>query len=200
MESKREAPKVQLVRPAREHLPGYIEALRKDWSPDNMRGIAATKDQLEAIEKDADGFLARAIDREAKGPPLKLPDGSTVPRLPGIVLWIWDGEFCGTINFRWQAGTPELPPHVLGHIGYAVVPWKRGRGYATRALGLLMEHVRTEGLEYVEITTDPDNVASQKVITANGGIFVGKYTRPPQYGSTQGLRFRIYARVGNVNE
>ncbi len=184
------------MRPAREHLPGYIEALRKEWSPDNVRGAAAAKEQLEAIEKDADAFLARAIDREAKGPPVELPDGSTVPRLPGIVLWMWDGEFCGTINFRWQAGTPELPPHVPGHIGYAVVPWKRRRGHATRALGLLMDYVRAEGLEYVEITTDLDNLPSQKIITSNGGVLVGKFTKPAQFGATEGLRYRIYSATG----
>ena len=45
---------------------------------------------------------------------------------------MWDGEFCGSIGFRWQPGTTDLPRHVLGHIGYSVVPWKRRLGYATR--------------------------------------------------------------------
>jgi predicted acetyltransferase len=45
---------------------------------------------------------------------------------------MWDGEFCGSIGLRWLPGTEELPPHCLGHIGYAVVPWKRRLG-----LGLL---------------------------------------------------------------
>ena len=35
------------------------------------------------------------VDREAKGPPVILPDGRTVPRLPGYSRWMWDGEFCG---------------------------------------------------------------------------------------------------------
>ena len=74
--------------------------------------------------------MARADDREAKGGPITLPDGTQVARLPGFVRWMWDGEFCGQIGFRWQFGTEALPPHCLGHIGYAVVPWKR-RG-ATR--------------------------------------------------------------------
>jgi hypothetical protein len=87
-----------------------------------------------------------------------LPDGSTVPRLPGFRRWIWDDEFCGSIDFRWQPGTSDLPAHVLGNIGYAVVPWKRGRGYAKRALGLLLREVRSTGLTFVELTTDPDNL------------------------------------------
>src|SRR2546430_6881442 len=36
-----------------------------------------------------------------------LPDGSVVPRLPGYRKWIWDGEFCGVIGFRWQPGRSE---------------------------------------------------------------------------------------------
>lgn len=25
--------------------------------------------------------------------------------LPGYHLWMWDGEFCGSINLRWHRGT-----------------------------------------------------------------------------------------------
>src|SRR5262249_2101957 len=103
-------------------------------------------------------------------------------------------EFCGSIGFRWQRGTTALPPHCLGHIGYSVVPWKRGRGYATRALRLLLPDAKAEGLEYVELTTDPDNVASQRVITANGGLLVERFTKPAQYGDAEGLRYRIDLR------
>jgi predicted acetyltransferase len=85
-----------------------------------------------------------------------------VRRLPGYRRWMWDGELCGVIGFRWQPGSNELPPHVLGHIGFAVVPWKRKRGYATRALALLLPELRDTGLEYVKLTTDTDNVASAR--------------------------------------
>src|SRR6478672_8120959 len=103
-----------------------------------------------------------------------------------------DTEFCGSISIRWQPGTAELPPHCLGHIGYAVVPWKRGRGYATLALGLLLPDARLEGLPYVEITTDETNVASRKVIEANGGRLVERFDKPKDYGGAPSLRYRIY--------
>jgi predicted acetyltransferase len=63
--------------------------------------------------------------------------------------------------------------------------------YATAALRLLLERVREAGLDFVTITTDPDNVASQKVILANGGILLEEFVRPPQFGATPGLRYRI---------
>jgi predicted acetyltransferase len=182
---------LQLLRPALEYLPGYVAALRRGWSPDNARGGAATQDELGQIEKDARAFVQRLTDRDASGPPIVLPDGTTAQRIPGYHLWLWDGEFCGSIGFRWQPGTPSLPSHVLGHIGYAVVPWKAGRGYAKLALKLMLERAREEGLPYVEITTDPDNLASQRVIEANGGVFVERFRKLPQYGDKDGLRFRI---------
>ena len=151
---------MQLVRPSLTYLPGYVTALRRGWSADNARGEAAAREELAKIDEDPQVFVDQLFDPEAKGPPVTLPDGSTVTRLPGFRLWLWDGEFCGSIGFRWQPGTARLPPHVLGHIGYAVVPWKRGRGYATLALGLILPHARAEGLPYVEITTDPGNLAS----------------------------------------
>lgn len=50
---------------------------------------------------------------------------------------------------------------------------------------------RAEGLSYVEITSDPSNVASQCVIEANGGVLHERFTRPAQFGATPGLRYRI---------
>jgi predicted acetyltransferase len=84
-----------------------------------------------------------------------------------------------------------LPPYCLGHIGYAVVPWKQRLGYAKAALRLLVPEVKAVGLPYVEITTDPDNVASRRVIEANAGILVESFIKPKQFGCKPGLRFRI---------
>ena len=189
------APPLELVVPSRRYLEGYVDALLSGWSPDNMRPQAC-REELEAIESDADSFLARLVDREARSGPVTLPDGSQVARLPGYRLWMWDGHFCGSIGFRFQPGTPELPPYVLGHIGYAVVPWKRGRGYGKEALRLMLERAHAEGLPFVMITTDPDNIPSQRVIEANGGVLVERFVRAPQYGSTPALRYRIDLPAG----
>ena len=120
-----------------------------------------------------------------------MPDGSTIARLPGIVRWIWDGEFSGAVGFRWQARTAELPPHVLGHIGFSIVPWKRGNGYAKQALELMLSEARRQGLAYVELTVDPDNIASQKVIAACDGVLVERFAKPAAYGFAETLRYRI---------
>ena len=181
-----------LVTPSQSHLASYIDALRRGWSPDNLRPEAG-REELARIEADVERFIELQDDREAKGLPIELPDGTIVNRIPGYRRWMWDGEFSGVIGFRWQPGTNALPPHVLGHIGFSVVPWKRRRGYATRALELMLEEVRAEdlGLTYVELTTDVDNVASQRVITANGGALVERFNKPEAYGGAESYRFRI---------
>lgn len=185
---------VELAWPSLELLPGYVAALERGWSPDNIRLDAVTREHLAHIERDPRNFVEHLVDRDAKGPAIRMPDGSLVARLPGYVRWIWDGEFCGSISFRWWKGTSALPPYCLGHIGYSVVPWKQRRGYATQALKALLPDARREGLEYVEITSDPQNVASHKVITANGGQLIERFFKTAEYGGGENLRFRIPLR------
>jgi predicted acetyltransferase len=74
----------------------------------------------------------------------------------------------GRISLR-HALTPWLL-EVGGHIGYAVRPSARGRGYATRALALMLPVAAAHGIDPVLITCDDTNVASRKVIEANGGV------------------------------
>lgn len=187
---------MHLVWPARDYLPGYADALARGWSADNLRQEEAAREELARIAEDPDAFLASLVDREGAGEPIVLPDGTRVRRLPGYRRWMWDGEFCGSIGLRWQPGTEALPPLCLGHIGYAVVPWKRGRGYATRALGEILQDARAEGLRYVEITTLPANVPSQRVIVANGGVLVEEFTVPAALGGARHLKYRV--QLGDV--
>jgi predicted acetyltransferase len=182
---------MQLLRPSPDHLPSYIAALERGWSHDSERGAAAAAEELLRIREDAAAFLASLDDRDAQGAPVTLPDGSTVPRLPGFRRWMWDGEFAGNIGLRWQPGTAALPAYCLGHIGYAVVPWKQGRGYATQALLAMLEEAKAVGLPYVELTTDADNLVSQRVIQKCGGVLHEAFTKPAQFAKRSALRYRI---------
>ncbi len=204
---------MQLVWPSLDHLGAYRQALERGWSPDNVRGAAAAAEELQCINTDPVAFVASMVDREGQGGPVTLPNGSQAARLPGYRRWIFDGAagrpgetggtasnetcgafcgaFCGVIGLRWQRGTSTLPAHVLGHIGYAVVPWQRGRGHARAALLAMLPAARAEGLCWVDLTTDADNIASQRVIVAAGGLLVEAFDKPAAFGGKTSLRYRI---------
>lgn len=182
---------IALVTPTPDRLPAYLDALRRGWSPEAMRPAAAAE-QLDAIAADPAAFLARCDDPDGRGPPVTLPDGSLARRLPGLIRWIEvGGAFAGTVGLRWQPGTADLPPHVLGHAGYNVVPGHRGKGVATRALALILPEARRRGLAHVDLTTDADNLASQAVILHNGGVLVERFCKPAAYGAGAAIRYRI---------
>jgi predicted acetyltransferase len=175
----------QLLEPSLELLPGYADALARGWSPNNLRDVSA--EQLAAIGENARAFIASLLSQSGS---ISLPDGTVIPKLPNRLRWMWDDGFAGHIGLRWQAGTDDLPDYVLGHIGYAVVSWKRGRGYATRALGLMLAEAREVGLGRVRITTDSDNVASRRAIEANGGRLAGEFVNP-RFGPEPKLLYEV---------
>lgn len=179
-----------LVRPAQQHLESYRAALRTGWSPNNLRPEAANE-ELAEIAADADLFLARMEDRDAKGVPVILPDGSFVTRLPSLRRWIWSDGFCGSIGIRWQPGTEDLPPTCRGHIGYAVVPWRRGEGLATAAVLEILPIARSIGLRHVDLTADPDNIASIRVMEKAGATYLGTFTTPEALGGVTDSLYRI---------
>lgn len=179
-----------LVKPGPEHLEAYCAALRQGWSPDNLRPAAA-QEKLDAIARDAFGFLARCDDPEGRGPPAIMPDGTRVPRLPSVRRWIWKDGFCGSIGLRWQKETEALPPTCLGHIGYAVVPWRRCEGLATQALLEILPIAKEVGLRHIDLTADPENRASIRVMEKAGAVLVGSFTTPAALGGARDLLYRI---------
>lgn len=207
---------MRLIHPARLHLPAYAAALRRGWSPNTTRAEAGAE-ELQQCEADADGLLALMDDPDGRGPPVAMPDGSRRPRIPGLRRWMWaddgdrpastgpghgdspfgpfdDARFIGSISLRWVPGHAPLPPHVLGHIGYSVVPWWQRRGHGTTALAQMLDLARTMGLPKVDITTDPDNIASQKVIVRNGGVWSGRSDDAVDYG--HGIVWRYAVDLG----
>lgn len=183
---------VLLKIPNLELLPDYADALRRGWSADNVRGKAAADEELDQIAADPEAFVQALDNPGGDGPPVVRLDGSVGPRLPSIRRWIWDGGFCGSIGLRWGPGGGPLPEWFpYGHIGYAVPPWRSGRGYATQALGLLLSEARGRGLDHVELTTDADNPASQRVVVKNGGYLVAREPGGNLHHGAEVLRWRI---------
>jgi predicted acetyltransferase len=162
--------RLRLVLPSLAGIAGYVEALEKGWSPDTTRDVSG--EQLALYRRDPATLIDELTRQDGT---IKTASGEVVPRLPSRVFWLDDGEFCGSINLRFAPGTDALPAQVSGHVGYAVVPWKRRRGYATEALWLLLPVARELGLGRMQVTCDEDNDPSRRVIEANGGVLERRY-------------------------
>lgn len=181
---------MELVRPAAEHLESYLAAVDR-VSVMGEPFFKMYQRELAEIALDSAAFLESMDDLEAQRPPIELPNGSIIPRIPSITRWMWDGEVCGSAQLRWLPRTTDLPSFCLGHISYAVFPWKRQRGYASSALAQILPSARDLGMEFVEVVADVENVTSQKVILRNGGKLLEEFTKPVLSGGGQAFRYRI---------
>lgn len=189
--------RISLQTPDKSLLGAYQAALRGGWSPNTTRDVAPEHlAAIAAIAADPDAFLA-----EIRGGPgrIRLPDGREVDRIPGPTRWIFaedrpERPFIGSINLRWQEkdGRPilALPEHVLGHIGYTILPAFAGHGYATAALAAMLGVAREAGLPEITITCAATNLASRRIIEKNGGRLIETFVAP-LYGPDQRLRFLV---------
>src|SRR5690606_915581 len=85
-----------------------------------------------------------------------------------------DGEVVGRINL---ADTREEPVRTA-ELGYRIGARHSGEGYATRAVGLLLEEAfGLLGMMRLEAVTTPTNVGSQIVLLRNGFAYVARTPR-----------------------
>ncbi len=98
---------------------------------------------------------------------LNLPSGY----VPDSTYWLMDanGTILGRVSIRHRL-TGKLMQRG-GHIGYYIRPSARQKGYGTLICKLGLEKARELGIKRVLITCAKDNIASNRIIEKNGGIF-----------------------------
>lgn len=152
---------MELVLPAVKYKEAYLEALKE--AENDKKGTMLQK------PKDGQSFEDFVLDsyNEIKG--LNLQEGY----VPATTFWLIDnGQFIGRLQIRHKL-SEQLLKHG-GHIGYYICPSKRKLGYGKRILELGLQEASKMGIKKVFITCDDDNVGSQKIIEANGGILENK--------------------------
>ena len=85
-------------------------------------------------------------------------------------------KIVGRVSFRHELN--DFLERIGGHIGYAVLPSHRGRGYAKNMLKQSLRFAKEIGLNKVLITCDVNNIASIRVVEANGGILENTTNKP----------------------
>ena len=78
-----------------------------------------------------------------------------------------DKKVIGSIQLR-HSLTEELRNYG-GHIGYAIRPSERKKGYGKQQLSLVLEIAKQMGISPVMISCDKDNIASANTIKSCGG-------------------------------
>ena len=85
------------------------------------------------------------------------------------VYWLYvDGNPVGMGKLRHRLN--EKLREDGGHIGYAIAPAYRNRGYGKILLKLLIDETKKMGISRILITVQNDNIASIQVALNNGGI------------------------------
>jgi len=97
-------------------------------------------------------------------------DKNKIPsnRVPATMLYAFvGGEIVGRLNIRHELNSNLLQRG--GHVGYAVSPKHRKRGYATEIFRHGLETCQKLGLEKILITCGNDNIPSWKIIEKFSG-------------------------------
>jgi len=148
-----------LAIPARKHRRAWVQ-LKQEFVQDG-----AAHHALYQGSKTFGQFLRKRRDF-AQGK--RLPEGY-VPGSKYFLMEEGSPKILGVIDIRhWL--NDYLLNNPGGHIGYAIAPSERRRGYATEQLRLALEICKTMGIGPVLITCHKDNIASARVIQNNGGV------------------------------
>lgn len=142
----------------------------------------AIYDLLQAIPRDENGFvngvngmsfeeyLLWLAREDANSRKTEIEDGWKVPQ---TTFWLYvDDRPVGVGKIR-HFLTDRLREEG-GHIGYAIVPGERGKGYGRVLLRELLKEAKNRGIDRALITVQNNNIASVKVALANSGVIEKK--------------------------
>lgn len=151
----------RLTKPSLAYKESFLEAVKEFEAKGENVYMHGTKPNA-----NFDELLLKIKERE---------EGINLPadRVPQTELWfIEDGKFIGWTKIRHRLNDNLLIQG--GHIGYAVRPSERNKGYGTKILELALSEAKRLGIDKVLVTCDDDNIGSVKIIEKNGGVLENK--------------------------
>jgi len=84
--------------------------------------------------------------------------------------WLVDNnKVVGAVNIRHRLN--DYLFRIDGHIGGAIRPSDRGKGYGSIMLSLALQITKNMGIKKILVTCNKNNIVSEKTIIKNGGVF-----------------------------
>lgn len=154
---------LHLIRPHLDDGPSFVAGLeemqgtRDEYSWIYMGEMA----DLNLPRRNFPQYVATLLEREKFPPPGFVPDTSYWAKI--------DGEIVGRISLRHELN--EFLNKIGGHIGYIVRPTWRRKGVAREMLRQVLDTERARSIGKLLLTCDETNLASERTILANGGVF-----------------------------
>ncbi len=157
--------KLKLILPNRKYALSYLKG-EKEYEKDKRIIAAGGGTNLFHSPEDFYIYKNRMIERRK---------GINLGKdwVPSTLYWAVVGEkFVGRLDLRHRLNKNLLL--MGGHIGYAVVPSERKKGYGTEMLRLGLKKAKKLCIKKALVTCDEKNIGSKKIIEKNGGIFENK--------------------------
>jgi len=149
------------------HLPhekyknSFLAALAEMQTPSDCRAWNYLGDNAPLEISDFTQYVQTLIDRETTPPPGFVRDS---------VYWaIQDSQVIGRIAIRHELN--DFLKKIGGHIGYIVRPGWRGKGVATEMVKQILLTPKAREIGKLLLTCNDGNIASEKSILKNGGVF-----------------------------
>lgn len=124
--------------------------------------------------EDTEMYIERCMNGEN---PDFVPE-NRVPATQFLFIRTADNRLVGMIQVRHYFN--ELLEKYGGHIGYSIRPGERRKGYAKAMLKMALSFCKEIGLDRVLITCIDGNIASEKTILANGGVYESTVYEPDE--------------------
>lgn len=172
---------MELVEPSVLYKESFIEAMGEYQAQETGDRRRSYDLEMAELHYGFPSYVSRLLE-ESKGK--HLPAGF----VPQTTYWMVDGEeFIGRVSIR-HSLTKDLMK-VGGHIGFDIRPSKRKMGNGKKILELALPLAKYFDLEKVLITCNENNIASKKIIEANGGVLENIVKQPG--GQPSKLRYWI---------
>jgi len=152
---------MQLLKPTKKYAESWWQAVR-EFEVEKRKVFWDTPHTPTNIDE----YIQRTEDNS---------QGKNIPDwiVPGTTYWLIDNDkYIGHVYIRHKLN--DKLEKEGGHIGYAIRPTERKKGYGRIILELAIPKAKEIGLQKVLITCDEKNVASAKIIEKNGGTLHDK--------------------------